>query len=315
MARIRSVKPEFWADEDLADVSRDARLLYIGLWNLSDEHGRLRGDPRYVKGQLFPYDDDLSAAAVSELLKTLEVARKVVRYRVGAGQYVFLPNLGKHQRLESEKVPSRLPPPPDPSESAQVSAPDPVDPDSGADKSAPRTDESAPDADESSLLYVAGSMEHVAGSMEHGGAAAPRADKPRRTQGAIALASGRDDNPQTVDVGDAPLTENQRSKRITDAYHAVEPMSKWVAINGIVTTAVKAGKWTDDEIRAAMLRLAADGRTVTTETLRIELAGKPAYRSRDSNGWDGPYLNPDNPKQAYSGYRQDILEDGTDAVA
>jgi hypothetical protein len=50
VARIRSIKPEYWADQDLAEqVSRDARLLYIGLWNLADEHGRLRGDPRYIK--------------------------------------------------------------------------------------------------------------------------------------------------------------------------------------------------------------------------------------------------------------------------
>ncbi len=57
MARIRSVKPEFWLDRRLArGVSRDARLLYIGLWNLSDEHGRVRGDARYLKGQLFAYD-------------------------------------------------------------------------------------------------------------------------------------------------------------------------------------------------------------------------------------------------------------------
>ena len=42
MARIRSVKPEFWTDRKLARcTSRDARLLYIALWNISDEHGRL----------------------------------------------------------------------------------------------------------------------------------------------------------------------------------------------------------------------------------------------------------------------------------
>ena len=38
MARIRSIKPEFWDDRKLAKrASRDARLLYIALWNLADE--------------------------------------------------------------------------------------------------------------------------------------------------------------------------------------------------------------------------------------------------------------------------------------
>lgn len=166
MARIRSVKPEFWQDEDLADVTRDARLLYIGLWNLADEHGRLRGDPRYVKGQLFPYDDDLFPADVEELLKSLEGALKVVRYRSDGGQYLFLPNLGKHQRLESDKVPSRLPEPPTVDESSQVSEHADSVAQIRADKSARDADESVPGAEDHALLYVAGCREHVAGSRE-----------------------------------------------------------------------------------------------------------------------------------------------------
>lgn len=113
MARQRTLKPEFWADDQLAELSRDARMLYMGLWNLSDEHGRARGDARYVKGQLFPYDDDLTAAAVDALLDDLEKARKVQRYRTDGGNYLFLPNLGKHQRLEPDKTPSKLPEPPE----------------------------------------------------------------------------------------------------------------------------------------------------------------------------------------------------------
>lgn len=156
MARIRSVKPEFWADEDLAELQRDARLLYIGLWNLSDEHGRLRGDPRYIKGQLFPYDEDLPPKEVDVLLNALVSAKKLVRYTVDGAQYAFLPNLARHQRLDSDKVPSRLPPP------AET-----PDPDSSASESEKIPDESAPRAEQTTLLYVAGSMEQGAWSMEH----------------------------------------------------------------------------------------------------------------------------------------------------
>lgn len=148
MARIRSVKPEFWTDEDLADLSRDARLLYIGLWNIADEHGRLRGDPRYVKGQLFPYDDDLSREAVDGLVDELAKVGKVVRYQAKGSSYLFLPTLHKHQRLDTAKVPSRLPPPP----SEKI-----------PDESENFPDDSEPGADESALLYVAGSREQVAG--------------------------------------------------------------------------------------------------------------------------------------------------------
>lgn len=78
------------------------------------------------------------------------------------------------------------------------------------------------------------------------------------------------------------LTITQRSKRITDAYAVVEPMCKWPSINGIVIKAIKAEKWSDEEIQAALLRLADEGRGVTIETLRRELAGDVPSRGRDS---------------------------------
>ena len=112
MARIRSVKPEFWTDRSMGRLSRDARLLYIAMWNQADEHGRLNGDPRYVKGVCLPYDDDLDLEDVDRLLDELARAEKLVRYEAKDDPYLFLPNLGKHQRLETAKVPSRLPEPP-----------------------------------------------------------------------------------------------------------------------------------------------------------------------------------------------------------
>ena len=119
MARIRSIKPEFWDDRKLAKrASRDARLLYIALWNLADEWGRLNGDPQWIKGQVFSYDDDLNADAIGKLLEELEnpALGAVIAYEADGDPYLFLPKLAKHQRLEPEKVnngragcPRRLP--------------------------------------------------------------------------------------------------------------------------------------------------------------------------------------------------------------
>lgn len=152
MARIRSIKPEFWDDRKLARrASRDARLLYIALWNLADEHGRLNGDPQWIKGQVFAYDDDIDAGTVAKLLDELEAPglEAVVAYEAEGDPYLVLPKLGRHQRLEPGKVASRLPAPPE---------------DSRAHSSAPRADEPGPPADSSALLYGAGSMEQGAGS-------------------------------------------------------------------------------------------------------------------------------------------------------
>jgi hypothetical protein len=55
-------------------------------------------------------------------------------------------------------------------------------------------------------------------------------------------------------------------------------MCKWAAINGVVILAIKSGKYADDEIAAALLRLAASGHSVTVDSLRIEIEGLPASR-------------------------------------
>ena len=59
--RIRTIKPEFWANEDIASMSFEARLMAIGLLNLSDDEGYFKFSPPFIKGQIFPYDDSLSA--------------------------------------------------------------------------------------------------------------------------------------------------------------------------------------------------------------------------------------------------------------
>ena len=56
MARIRSIKPKFWDDIKIGRLSRDARLLYIGLWSFSDDIGVVIGDSIWLKSKVFPYD-------------------------------------------------------------------------------------------------------------------------------------------------------------------------------------------------------------------------------------------------------------------
>lgn len=185
MPRIRALKPDHWTDQDLAEqVSRDARLLLLGLWNLADEHARLRGDARYIKGQIFPYDDDLSPAAIDVLLDALDKAGRVVRYEVDGRAFMWLPHLGRDQRLEPKKVDSKLPAPPAPigaDHSPDSSAP------SDVDESAPRANSSRPlSADKNALLYGTGNREQGRGSGADESAPSPeppdRCDQHRNTQ-------------------------------------------------------------------------------------------------------------------------------------
>ena len=54
MPRIRTVKPEFYQDEDLAGVSETAFILALGLLNQADDEGYFRANPMLIKSQVFP---------------------------------------------------------------------------------------------------------------------------------------------------------------------------------------------------------------------------------------------------------------------
>ncbi len=98
VARIRSIKPQFWLDEDLATLAPFARLLYIGLWNHADDRGVFQYRPRRLKAQIFPYDD-LSEEAMIVFLDGLESLGKFTRFEVEGEEFGFLVNFSKHQKI------------------------------------------------------------------------------------------------------------------------------------------------------------------------------------------------------------------------
>lgn len=96
MARIRSIKPEFWTDETLADCSPTARLLFIGTWNVADDYGNLERSARQVKAQIFPYDNIDCESLLTELLNV----GVLVEYEVEGKKYMHIKNFGKHQKID-----------------------------------------------------------------------------------------------------------------------------------------------------------------------------------------------------------------------
>lgn len=56
--RIRTLKPEFWANETLAALSAETRLLAIALLNYADDEGFFVATPALVRGALFPFSDN-----------------------------------------------------------------------------------------------------------------------------------------------------------------------------------------------------------------------------------------------------------------
>lgn len=107
MPRIRSLKPQVWQDERVCQVSRDARLLFVGLITLADDEGRFLTLPSVVCGHIYPRDAD-AVRKVPKWLGELDDAGLVHLY---GGEYGCLPKWSSHQKI-SHRTPSILPEPP-----------------------------------------------------------------------------------------------------------------------------------------------------------------------------------------------------------
>lgn len=101
MARIRTVKPEFWTSPDVARLSRDARLLFIGTWTVADDHGYLEDDAERLLFQLFPGDRDLEAGDVAGWLSELVARGCLARLEDDDGRALLrVTGFGRHQRID-----------------------------------------------------------------------------------------------------------------------------------------------------------------------------------------------------------------------
>jgi hypothetical protein len=98
MARIRTVKPEFWLDEDLATLPPETRLLALGLLNHADDEGYFKANPALIKAAVFPFNE------CSPSIQTMLNQLKKIRYvELGTGSdakpYGRVRTFSKHQRV------------------------------------------------------------------------------------------------------------------------------------------------------------------------------------------------------------------------
>lgn len=106
MPRIRTIKPDFFSNEQLGQLSAEARLLFIGLWTLADREGRLEDRPIRIKAQLFPYD----SWPVDGLLDSLHDAELISRYEAEGKKCIQITNFVKHQYTHPKENSFGLPP-------------------------------------------------------------------------------------------------------------------------------------------------------------------------------------------------------------
>lgn len=108
MARIRTVKPEFWTDEKIVECSLASRLLFIGLFNFADDKGCMERSPKRIKMQVFPADTIECEPLIMELI----THGLLTEYSVNGNQYLYIPGFLKHQKINRPSK-SAIPLPPE----------------------------------------------------------------------------------------------------------------------------------------------------------------------------------------------------------
>ena len=99
--RIRTIKPEFFLHEELAELSAFARLVFIGLWTVADRNGCLPDRPRRLKVTILPYDDDVS---FDEILDQLAEHHFIERYSADNGElFIKITGFSDHQVIRKDE--------------------------------------------------------------------------------------------------------------------------------------------------------------------------------------------------------------------
>lgn len=96
MARNRVIKPKFWDDAKIGRLTRDARLLYIGLWNFSDDIGVVIGNSIWLKSKIFPYDQ-IQIQQFEKWMNELVINGFICLLSYKGERFIYLPNFTRHQ--------------------------------------------------------------------------------------------------------------------------------------------------------------------------------------------------------------------------
>ncbi|HUX59852.1 MAG TPA: hypothetical protein VMV32_00960 [Ignavibacteriaceae bacterium] len=111
MARIRTIKPEFWQNEELAMCSPYARLAAIGLLNIADDEGYFNANPSLIKSAIFPFTESYLSPTVglpedSHTIKTVLIELSKIGYidmlkGVDGRTYAKVKNFLLHQKINN----------------------------------------------------------------------------------------------------------------------------------------------------------------------------------------------------------------------
>lgn len=106
MARIRTIKPEFWGDEKLAPCSPMTRLVFLGLISMADDAGRVVDNVKVIDAFIFPETSETCRGSVDEL----SAMGRIRRGKTASGQRIIeITNWSAHQKIEKPNLRAAFP--------------------------------------------------------------------------------------------------------------------------------------------------------------------------------------------------------------
>lgn len=108
MARIRTIKPEFWKHEDLSELAPETHMLAAALLNYADDEGYFNANPKLIQAECCPLREDST-----NVRRSIEALSKIGYIRLFEGSdgksYGHIVTFLDHQRVDRAK-PSKIKP-------------------------------------------------------------------------------------------------------------------------------------------------------------------------------------------------------------
>jgi hypothetical protein len=92
--RARNLKPGFFRNEHLGSLPFEDRLLFAGLWCLSDRDGYFENRPDRIAADLFPYDKKIDGRKIMVMLTRLMSRGEITLH----GDYGYVPSFLEHNK-------------------------------------------------------------------------------------------------------------------------------------------------------------------------------------------------------------------------
>jgi len=112
MARIRTIKPDFWTDSKTGTLSDKATKVFIGTWNHADDYGVLEFDTIALKAKIYPYSSEDHISLIAKpLFDELLPKGLLILFAYSENEeppfrpYLFIKNFPKHQKVDKPGKP------------------------------------------------------------------------------------------------------------------------------------------------------------------------------------------------------------------